>query len=521
MGKSILKLLKNRNKGTPIEYTTVPEFDLQGIENSSILISNSFCKLEQINKVLTRQIADLITYTNEEVVKTKGNSIKTMQYAKDNNNWKLFHAHKKIVDDLKGKDIVCLLSNDYFPTGLLPMVEDFLKKEKIKMNLLDYREIPADTCLFRLRNEFPELRYYQKEMVQIGKENRRGVFESAVGSGKTLVILKLIKELNLKTLIIVPSTAILVQTREELEFYFGSENVTLIESAKIKKGNSTKNICIATIQTLASLYKQGFFPKVVTDVDMIMVDEMHHAAADSFIRLLPDLDHVHYRFGFTGTFLRNDSKEMELYSFLSKKLYEYPAHKAIKDGFLTPMKMKIVDVQGNAHKNYQKEYVGNYCNSKEFHRSILKLLKHIPDREQILILVDRKFQGGDVLHDLLTKSGYENSYVNGDHDKLLVAYKKRAFNNEDIRILIGSAILGEGVDIRSSQHLILANGGKSVIKFVQALGRVARLHPGKKVSYIYDFNFHGTNYMEKHCEQRQDIYEDHINNDIKRLTLED
>jgi len=67
-------------------------------------------------------------------------------------------------------------------------------------------------------------------------------------------------------------------------------------------------------------------------------------------------------------------------------------------------------------------------------------------------------------------------------------------------------VLGEGVDLISSDHLILSSGGKSEIAIVQSAGRLVRLCPGKKLGYLHDFNFEGTKFLSKHWSMRRDIY---------------
>jgi superfamily II DNA or RNA helicase len=84
------------------------------------------------------------------------------------------------------------------------------------------------------------------------------------------------------------------------------------------------------------------------------------------------------------------------------------------------------------------------------------------------------------------------------------------FNNKDFRILIGSTIIGEGIDIRSSDHLIMAQGGKSEIAVTQAIGRVVRLFPGKKIGWLHDFSFEGTKYLQGHLVERIKVYENNF-----------
>ena len=67
-------------------------------------------------------------------------------------------------------------------------------------------------------------------------------------------------------------------------------------------------------------------------------------------------------------------------------------------------------------------------------------------------------------------------------------------------------MIGEGLDVCSTDHLIMGQGGKSEIVMVQAIGRAIRLFLGKDVAYIHDFSFSGTKFMSKHFKERTNIY---------------
>ena len=299
------------------------------------------------------------------------------------------------------------------------------------------------------------------------------------------------------------------------------DQVQYVETKDVKKKNPVfKPIRLMTIQTLASLQKNGLLDIVVSDVDALFSDEFHHAGSKSYTDLLAGLDHVYYRFGFTGTFLRNDNKTLDMWGVLSNKLYSYPAWKAIEEGFLTPVKVLVHTLQGSGSRNYQKEYKMNYCREREDGgEELLFRIKHIVQDfaktdDQILILVNRKDAAGKIIHKYLDAEGVDNTYISGDDTKEHIQQSIVDFNDKKIRVLIGSSVIGEGIDIRSTDHLIMAQGGKSEIAIVQASGRAVRLYEGKEVAYIHDFRFIGTKYMEKHLGQRIDIYKNNFDPEI-------
>lgn len=475
-------------------------------EVSKIILSNSYCELINFPAPILAIVCAVLTYEDHDVEKERQRIFMQMNIAKSKGMRKYYYVLKGQLDKL-GPAKVCLLQDNKFPSGLLNRVLENLKGlPNFGYHLKDARKLPEPYNTFRWVNRPPPMRPYQEEMLAQAEKHERGVFEAAVGSGKTLVISQIIKEKGVNSLVIVPSLALLEQTYRTLYKYFGVNNVQIIKTATLKTKSKLKPIRIVNVQTLASLQKKDKLHKLIEDVDLIAVDEVHHAGAKTYTNLLTDMDHIYFRYGFSGTFLRNDSKTMEMHGFMSNKLYEYPPTKATAEGYLTPTEYVISRIHGRPHKNYQVEYNYNYCGSPQLLHEIREIILNVPNNEQILILVDRKEKAGYVITEFLKEHHIDNTYISGDNSKEEISDAIEQFNEKKIKVLIGTSVIGEGVDVHSTQHLVIATGGKSEIKFVQAVGRCVRLHEGKTKSYVYDFYFEGTNYLEKHLRKRLQIF---------------
>jgi superfamily II DNA or RNA helicase len=445
-----------------------------------------------------------MTYKNE-IDAEKGQLFYRMKVASSKEDWKQYHAIKAAIKKLEDNEYVCLFKNNQFPTGLLNIAIESLSALNASYELVDERQSPGETAILRWNNAPWEPRYYQNEMIKLGLEAGRGVFEAAVGSGKSLVMANLIKHNSCRSLVIVPSRGLSGQLFNDFSEWFGAGNVELLDAQKIRKLKRPKAISIVTVQSLGSLVKTGEFKDFAKWIDAVYVDEVHHAGASTYTNLLKDLEHVYYRYGFSGTFLRNDAKTLEMWSFLSNVLYEYPAHRAIQEGFLTPLEVHMYNMDGRSFMNYQKEYDHHYCENFKLFNKIGEIASHYGE-SQILVLVNKKDKCGLVVHEFLKSVGIENSYISGDNSKDEINDTIALFNDKKIRVLIGSSVIGEGIDIRSTDHLIMCNGGKSEITMVQAAGRVLRLYEGKTKAFIHDFRFNGSKYMSKHADEREDIY---------------
>jgi superfamily II DNA or RNA helicase len=205
-----------------------------------------------------------------------------------------------------------------------------------------------------------------------------------------------------------------------------------------------------------------------------------------------------------------------MWGFLSTVLYRYSATQATKEGFLTPLKVHVHEIEGIRGSTYPTEYTKNYCQNEALLDSVLSIIKReISKDEQLLILVGRKEKSGNIIHEFLKELGIHSEYVSGDSKRESVRSALQNFNSKKTRILIGSSIIGEGIDVRSTDHLIMAQGGKSEIAVTQAIGRAVRLYPGKKIAHIHDFKFSYTKYLEKHLNKRLDIYKKNFGGEVE------
>jgi len=479
-------------------------------------IRNSYSNLTNAPKEVENLVKRVLTYQNDIQAELRNLFFQLKRFKGKNS--KKYYATLSRINFLKETEWVCWYQDGRFPTGLINIVKEAISTLNVPYKVVDHRKKPVNDQIMKWRNEpFPP-RYYQKDMIDLGLSEGRGVFVAAVGTGKSLVLARILKELSITSLVIVPSVALGVQLESDFKKWFGDHMVETVNTAKVRSGKSLRPIRISTIQSLASLQKSGELQNLVHDVGALFVDEIHHAGSASYTNLLKEIDHVYYRFGFTGTFLRNDSKSLDMWGFLSNVLYRYPAHKAIGEGYLTPIKASIYELHAKPSRSYPKEYDNAYCGNPELLNKVKEICLAAKADEQVLILVKNKDKAGVILNEFLELNGIENSYISGDDKKEVINSTIQAFNEKKIRRLIGSSVIGEGIDIRSTDHLIMCQGGKSEIVIVQGVGRAVRLFEGKSIANVHDFDFPGTKYMRKHTSQRIDIYSRNFECEINRFS---
>lgn len=476
-----------------------------------IIVENSFCYLENFPNKLLDEIKSLLTYENKEVgfelhrIEALMNSYRAERSERFR---RMLWSKKK---QLEKEHIVCLIKDNRIYTGNLSIVENFLNKKHIKFTIIDNRKKPEKFHIFRWEEVPPPLRYYQKEALEIAFQKENGVLSLCTGTGKTLLAVYLIHRFAASSLIVVPSSAILTQFYDILVKYFGKAKVRLLNT----KNSSTKTkypIQIATYQTLASLKKKKLLQQAISDVGFLLMDEAHHSSAKSIMDLLEDFNHIYYRFAASATYTRNDSSMLSLLGFMSSIIYDYPYNKAVEDKFLVPLNFVFLKVPGRRPSNFIDEPGPLFIKELSTNTSNKDFFKLVGDicikcnNKQVLILVNRKEALGEQLYSYLMNNNINVAYLSGDNKKEEVQDTINKFNNKELSILIGTSILGEGVDIRSADCLINCQFTKSEIQIMQALGRVARLYPNKQSATVYDFNFVGTKYLSKHANIRLNLY---------------
>lgn len=142
-----------------------------------------------------------------------------------------------------------------FQTGLLPYVENILRKENIQYNLKDNRQDVITGPSIGLLNTYHALRDYQQDIVNAAVINKTGLIKSATGSGKSLCIAAIVGKLNIKSVIYVVSLDLLYQMKENIEDALG------VECGIIGDGNCVvKKFTVATPWTVIHAYDKKYNP---------------------------------------------------------------------------------------------------------------------------------------------------------------------------------------------------------------------------------------------------------------------
>lgn len=190
--------------------------------------------------------------------------------------------------------------------------------------------------------------------------------------------------------------------------------------------------------------------------------------------------------GVTATPDRGDMKNLG--SYFESLAYEYTLPKAIKEGYLSPIKALTIplklDLTGVSQQagDFKASEIGTALDPY-LEQIADEMLKYCKDRKTVvflpLIKTSQKFTR------ILQEKGFKAAEVNGDSDNR--AQVLEDFENDRYNVLCNSMLLTEGWDCPSVDCVIVLRPTKVRSLYSQMVGRGTRLHPGKENLLVLDF----------------------------------
>lgn len=337
-----------------------------------------------------------------------------------------------------------------------------------------------------------ELRPYQQEAKEAVFEQwengtRRTLLVLPTGCGKTIVFAKITEDCvrhGDRVLILAHRGELLEQAADKIHKATGLG--CAVEKAEESCQGSWFRIVVGSVQTMMREKRLGRFP--ADYFNTIIIDEAHHCITDSYQRVLQHFPEARV-LGVTATPDRGDMRNLGQY--FETLAYEYTLPKAIKEGYLCPIKaltiplkidMSSVSIQAGDFK------AGDISTALDpyLERIAQEMEKHCKDKKTVVFLplvkTSQKFR------DILNGHGFQAAEVNGDsqdRSEVLEAFEKGNYN-----VLCNSMLLTEGWDCPSVDCVVVLRPTKVRSLYCQMVGRGTRLSPGKDHLLLLDFLWH-------------------------------
>ena len=332
-----------------------------------------------------------------------------------------------------------------------------------------------------------ELKEHQKQALAALEEMRCN-FETiallyhATGTGKTVTAVMDAKRFGKRTLFLAHTVELVDQATKTFRELWPRATVgRYVES--MKQGNAF--VVCGSIQSVA-LNLERFKPD---DFGYIIVDEAHHASADTYQKVLSYFT-PEFTLGLTATPERADDKNI-------LDIFKNTAHKldiqtAVEIGELVPVrcirihtnidltKVRFNSVQYNIRDLESKIYV------PERNQLIVDTwLQYVKDKRTVIFCASVKHaqEIAGRLHD----AGVSAEAVSGeikasDRREVLARFEKG-----ETKVLCACDLLNEGWDCPATEVLFMARPTMSKVLYTQQLGRGMRLSPGKESLMVFDF----------------------------------
>ena len=316
-----------------------------------------------------------------------------------------------------------------------------------------------------------KLRDYQEDIVDKYMNSIKGgggLLEIPCGRGKTVMALQIAAKLGLKTLVIVHKTFLADQWIERIKQFIPNARIGRIQGQMIDIDD--KDIVIGMLQSLSM---KDYPYSIFQDFGLTIVDEVHHIAAEVFVRSLFQIV-TKYVLGLSATMQRKDGLTKVFKMFLGDVIYK---EKATENENVT---VRLYDyISEDEEFNETKlDYRGNTA----YATMMTKLCGFNPRREFIVKII------GDLM-----KENPEQQIIVLGHYKNLLTYLYKAIDHKNIgtvgyyvggmkqealkeseekQIIIATySMASEALDIKSLTTLVMATPKTDV---TQSIGRILR-----------------------------------------------
>lgn len=337
-----------------------------------------------------------------------------------------------------------------------------------------------------------QLRPYQQEAREaIQKEwsdgRKKTLLVLPTGCGKTIVFSKVIEDrvrMGERVLVLAHRGELLDQASDKLQKSTGLKTAT--EKAEKTSLGSFFRVVVGSVQTLQQEKRLSKFPPDFFDT--IVVDEAHHCISNGYQRVLKHFEEASV-LGVTATPDRGDMKNLG--SYFESLAYEYTLPKAIKEGYLSPIKALTIPLKLDL--SAVKQQAGDFS-SRDLGTALDpyleniadEMIKHCSNRKTVVFLplvkTSQKFK------DILNERGFKSAEVNGSsQDRAEVLAD---FENDKYNVLCNSMLLTEGWDCPSVDCIIVLRPTKVRSLYSQMVGRGTRLYEGKEELLLLDFLWH-------------------------------
>lgn len=355
---------------------------------------------------------------------------------------------------------------------------------------------------YKLEPNSMQVKFIESVMDLYESGENRAFLISSTGTGKTYASAFALREMlqkraketgrNVRALFLVHREQIAKQALRSYKNVFGERYSFGLLSGNSK--NYKSDILFSTMQMMA---REDMMKKFnANDFDIIIIDEVHRAGADSYQRIM---NYFTPRFwiGMTASPDRTDG--YDIYGLFNHNIaYEIRLQQAMEEKLLCPFHyFGITDLEVDGHviddddlKNVQN-FAKLVCDDRvQYIMQQIEYYGYSGDRVRGLMFCSSK-EEAKTLSVKFNMRGLRTIVLTGDssqnerEDAILRLEQNEQENALDYILTVD--IFNEGVDVPAVNQVIMLRPTESPIVFIQQLGRGLRKYAGKEYVVILDF----------------------------------
>ena len=341
------------------------------------------------------------------------------------------------------------------------------------------------------------LRPYQQEaLLALDKSHKQGktrlLISLPTGAGKTIIFANLIANRSLnnnsRSLVIAHRDELIEQAVDKIQLVIDGADIGIV---KANNNQINSRVVVASIQTLA---RESRLAQLEKNFSTIIVDEAHHASANSYLRVLQSLgsfnqNNAPLTVGVTATPERGD--KIGLDKVFQEIVYHRSLIEMINQQYLSDLTWQEISLDLDLDKvetrgdDFIESKLIEALTKTDAPRQVLTAFKQYASNRKSLIFVP-----GVTLARTIATLFQEHNIACESIDGTLPSDERKSIlsrlKSGQTQVVVNCMVLTEGFDESSIDCIIFARPTKSKSFYLQMLGRGTRLHPGKKDCLVID-----------------------------------
>jgi len=364
--------------------------------------------------------------------------------------------------------------------------------ERIKDELVTF--LGTSPAMYYMEDNMPvqngkvfELRGHQEEALDSLKNMRENyekiaLVQGATGSGKSAIGILDAKAVGKRTLFLAHTKELVAQGYDNFKKLW--LNVSVGKFVEDSHDTDTYVVC-GSIQSITRNLEM-FKPN---DFGYILIDECHHASADSYKKILqyfqPD-----FILGLTATPERADGEDL-------LEIFKNVAHRLdIKEAVETGVLCEVRCIRVKTNIDLQDVRINGF----KYNSLDLETKVFVPERNKLIVdtylenvinkptvIFCTSVAHADKIAELLNENGVKAASVSGKTKSIERKNILAAYENKEIAVLCACDLLNEGWDSPHTEVLFMARPTMSKTIYLQQLGRGMRKYQGKECLMVFDF----------------------------------